>query len=105
MFIFSAVDTQAKYLTATIDPLQVVWFRQMGLFFGVVILLIWRGRQILRTAKLGLQISRGACAALSASLFIIGVSYVPLADAVAVTFIAPLLVTIMGALLLGEYVV
>jgi S-adenosylmethionine uptake transporter len=33
-----------------------------------------------------------------------GVSYVPLADAVAVTFIAPLLVTIMGALLLGEYV-
>ena len=54
MFIFSAVDTQAKYLTATIDPLQVVWFRQMGLFFGVVILLIWRGRQILRTAKLGL---------------------------------------------------
>ena len=104
MFIFSAVDTQAKYLTATIDPLQVVWFRQMGLFFGVVILLIWRGRQILRTAKLGLQISRGACAALSASLFIIGVSYVPLADAVAVTFIAPLLVTIMGALLLGEYV-
>ena len=104
MFIFSAVDTQAKFLTATIDPLQVVWFRQMGLFFGVIILLIWRGHQILRTAKLGLQIGRGTCAALSASLFIIGVSYVPLADAVAVTFIAPLLVTIMGALLLGEYV-
>ena len=104
MFIFSAVDTQAKFLTATIDPLQVAWFRQMGLFVGVVILLIWRGRQILRTAKFGLQISRGACAALSTSLFIIGVSYVPLADAVAVTFIAPLLVTIMGALVLGEYV-
>ena len=104
MFIFSAVDTQAKFLTATIDPLQVVWFRQMGLFFGVIILLIWRGHQILRTAKLGLQIGRGTCAALSASLFIMGVSFVPLADAVAVTFIAPLLVTIMGALLLGEYV-
>ena len=104
MFIFSAVDTQAKFLTATIDPLQVVWFRQMGLFFGAIILLIWRGHQILRTAKLGLQIGRGTCAALSASLFIMGVSFVPLADAVAVTFIAPLLVTIMGALLLGEYV-
>ena len=104
MFIFSAVDTQAKFLTTTIDPLQVVWFRQMGLFFGVVILLIWRGQHILQTARLGMQIGRGACAALSASLFILGVSYVPLADAVAVTFIAPLLVTIMGALLLGEYV-
>ena len=98
MFIFSAVDTQAKFLTTTIDPLQVVWFRQLGLFFGVVILLIWRGQHVLQTTKLGLQIGRGVCAALSASLFILGVSYVPLADAVAVTFIAPLLVTIMAAI-------
>ena len=104
MFVFSAVDTQAKFLTATIDPLQVVWMRQMGLFIGVVILLLWRGSVVLKTARIGLQLGRGACAALSASLFIIGVSYVPLADAVAVTFIAPLLVTIMGAVLLGEYV-
>ena len=104
MFIFSAVDTQAKFLTATIDPLQVVWFRQMGLFFGVIILLIWRGHQILRTAKLGLQIGRGTCAALSASLFIIGVSYVPLADAVAVTVSATVLVTIISRRLLGASV-
>lgn len=104
MFVFSAVDTQAKFLTTTIDPLQVVWMRQMGLFIGVMILLLWRGRVVLKTARIGLQLGRGACAGLSASLFIIGVSYVPLADAVAVTFIAPLLVTIMGAVLLGEYV-
>ena len=77
---------------------------KLGLFFGVIILIIWRGQHVLQTAKLGLQIGRGVCAALSASLFIFGVSYVPLADAVAVTFIAPLLVTIMAALLLGEYV-
>ena len=102
MFIFSAVDTQAKFLTTTIDPLQVAWHRQTGLLFGVIILLIWRGHHILQTTKFGLQIGRGTCAALSASLFIFGVSFVPLADAVAVTFIAPLLVTIMGALLLGE---
>lgn len=104
MFIFSAVDTQAKFLTTTIDPLQVAWHRQTGLLFGVIILLIWRGHHILQTTKFGLQIGRGTCAALSTSLFIFGVSFVPLADAVAVTFIAPLLVTIMGALLLGEYV-
>ena len=104
MFVFSAVDTQAKFLTATHDPLQVVWMRQMGLLVGVVILLIVRGPIILKAQKTGLQLARGVCAALSASLFIVGVSIVPLADAVAVTFIAPLLVTIMGALLLGEYV-
>ena len=104
MFVFSAVDAQAKFLTGIFDPFQVVWMRQMGLFVGVVVLLLWRGTAILKTQKVGLQLSRGACAALSASLFIVGVSYVPLADAVAVTFIAPLLVTIMAALLLGEYV-
>ena len=82
MFIFSAVDTQAKFLTTTIDPLQVAWHRQTGLLFGVIILLIWRGHHILQTTKFGLQIGRGTCAALSTSLFIFGVSFVPLADAV-----------------------
>ena len=104
MFVFSAVDAQAKFLTGIFDPFQVVWMRQMGLFVGVMLLLFLRGTAILKTQKVGLQLGRGACAALSASLFIIGVSYVPLADAVAVTFIAPLLVTIMAALFLGEYV-
>ena len=41
---------------------------------------------------------------MSATLFIIGLNYVALADAIAVTFIAPLVVTILGALVLGERV-
>ena len=49
-----------------------------------------------------LQIGRGALAACSATLFIAGVGYVPLADAVAITFVAPFIVTIMGALILRE---
>jgi len=63
MFVFSAVDTQAKYLTQIFDPFQVVWMRQVGLFVGVVFLLLWRGTSILKTQKVGLQLSRGACAA------------------------------------------
>ena len=89
MFIFSAVDTQAKFLTTTIDPLQVAWHRQTGLLFGVIILIIWRGHHILQTTKFGLQIGRGICAALSTSLFIFGVSFVPLADAVALLLLHP----------------
>ena len=78
--------------------------RQMGLFVGVMLLLILRGTAILKTQKVGLTTQPWCLCSPSASLFIFGVSYVPLADAVAVTFIAPLLVTIMAALLLGEYV-
>lgn len=102
MFLFSAVDTQAKFLTATLHPLQIVWTRQLGLLIGVLILLALRGRSVLRTRHPGLQIARGVLAAGSASLFIVAVSYAPLADAVAVSFVAPFMVTVLGALILRE---
>ena len=103
-FIFSAVDMQAKFLTESLHPVQVAWSRQLGLFLGVVILLVMRGPELLRTTHPFLQIGRGVLAAGSATLFIAAVAFVPLADAVAVTFVAPFLVTVMGALLLGERV-
>ncbi len=102
MFLFSAVDIQAKFLTATLDPIQIVWSRQFGLFLGVVALLMLKGRTVLHTRRPGLQIARGALAAGSATLFVVAVHYVPLADAVAVSFVAPFIVTVLGALVLGE---
>ncbi len=102
MFLFSAVDTQAKFLTATLHPIQIVWSRQLGLLIGVLILLALRGVSILHTRHPGLQILRGGLAASSATLFIVAVSFVPLADAVAVSFVAPFIVTVLGALMLRE---
>ena len=104
MFVFSAVDAQAKYLTQYLPSLQIVWARQIGLVVGVMILIVWHGRAILRTGFPMLQITRGAAAALSATLFISGLNFVALADAVSVTFVAPLVVTMLAALLLGERV-
>lgn len=102
MFLFSAVDTIAKFLTETVHPLQIVWSRQLGLLLGVVIILALRGVSVLHTKHLKLQLTRGALAASSASLFIIAVSFVPLADAVAVSFVAPFIVTVFAALVLRE---
>ncbi len=102
MFLFSAVDTGAKFLTEDLHPFQIVWTRQLGLLAGAIFLIITSGRAILRTAHPRLQVLRGAVAAGSASLFIFAVSYVPLADAVAVSFVAPFMVTLMGALILRE---
>lgn len=104
MFLFSATDTVAKFLTQDFHPIQVAWSRQMGLMIGVLFLVMRMGRGVFRTQHLPLQISRGVAAAGSATLFIMAVKYVPLADAVAVSFIAPFLVTILGALILKEYV-
>jgi S-adenosylmethionine uptake transporter len=102
MFVFAAVDTQAKFLTDNLHPIQIVWTRQLGLLVGVFILLALRGAAVLRTRNPGLQIARGVLAASSATTFVIAISYVPLADAMAVTFVAPFIVTVLGALILRE---
>lgn len=101
-FSFSVCDTLAKLLTEDFHPFQIVWMRTLGLFAGVCFLLATRGLTILRTPKPSLQIVRGAVAVGSATLFIVAIQFVPLADAVAVTFVAPFIVTIFGALLLKE---
>ena len=104
MFLFSAVDTTAKLLTDSFHPIQVAWSRQIGLLLGIVILLIVKGPVILKTVHPWLQICRGLLAGTSALLFIFAISVVPIADAVAVSFIAPFFVTILGAFILREHV-
>ncbi len=103
-FLFSIVDTIAKVLTAEFHPFQIVWSRQLGMVLGVAVLFAMQGRALFRTAHRGLQISRGVLAACSATLFIFAVAYVPIADAVAISFVAPFLVTVLGALVLKEQV-
>jgi S-adenosylmethionine uptake transporter len=102
MFLFAAVDTQAKLLTETLHPFQIVWARQSGLLVGVIVLLAIKGFGILRTRNPGLQIARGLLAATSATIFISAIRHVPLADAIAVSFVAPFIVTVAGAVFLGE---
>lgn len=104
MFLFSAVDTAAKFLTADLHPFQIVWTRQLGLFVGALVLLAIHGPVLFRTQHLNLQIARGLVAVCSASAFIWAIRYVALADAVAISFVAPFMVTLMGAFILGEAV-
>lgn len=73
-----------------------------GLVIGVIILLIRQGLTLFKTPKPKLQILRGVVAAGSGTLFIYAINYVPLADAVAVSFVAPFMVTVLGASVLKE---
>ena len=101
-FTFGAVDTIAKFLTAELHPMQIVWSRQLGLLAIALVLIVRHGRGVFASRRPGLQAARGVLAAGSAALFIFGVRHVPLADAVAVSFIAPFVVTVLGALVLRE---
>ena len=102
MFVFSAVDAQSKYLVEELPTLQVAWARQGGMVIPILIILAIRGVGMMRTEMVWLQILRALLAIGSSVLFIISIRYVPLADAVSVSFIAPLAVTILGAVFLAE---
>lgn len=103
-FFYSVSDMLAKWLTQSINPLQVAWLRQFGLFVGVLVLLSMKGPIVLRSRNPGLQIARGLTAVVSAICFLYALTYVPIADATAVSFVAPFLVTVLATVLLGEKV-
>lgn len=104
MFLFAAADVLSKLLTDYFHPVQIFWFRQLALLLGVLVMLRVHGRSILSTRRRSLQITRGTLVVCSSLLFIFAVRHVPLADAVAASFVAPFFLTILGALLLGEKV-
>ena len=67
MFLFSAVDTTAKFLTDSLHPFQIVWSRQLGLLAGALFLLFYHGARVLKTHHPWLQLLRGGVAACSAA--------------------------------------
>ena len=103
-FFYATADMVAKVLTQSMHPIQVAWVRQFGLLAGVVTLLAIHGAVIMRSRYPVLQICRGLTVVAASTSFVIAITYVPLADAVAITFLAPFIVTVLGALVLGERV-
>lgn len=100
--LFSCSDAIAKVLTADFHAVQVVFLRQFGLIGGLLVLLSMHGRTILKSNTPVWQVLRGGVAVISATCFVMAVSQVPLADAVAVSFVAPFMVTVLGAVFLRE---
>ena len=105
MAVFSVMDGVSKALTGLYHPLEVTWGRYLFHTLILVPLVIGRGwRAVLRTRHPGLQIARGLLLAASGLAFIAGLARLPMADAAAIGFIAPLLVTGLSIPLLGERV-
>ena len=98
-------DAMAKYLVAVLPALQVAWAR---FFFNAVLLVplvVWRhGAGALRTSRPVVQLLRGVVLVVANLCFLFGVRHVPLADALALVFVTPLVVAALSAWLLGERV-
>ena len=104
----TVVDVIAKYLTAEMHAFQIVW----GYFFGIFLYLalyalgLGRGRRrnLLRTTRPGLQVVRSALLVFSISSLFIGLTYLPIAEATVIGFMAPLFIVVLSAPILGERV-
>ena len=102
MLLFVAMDTLAKYLTQTYPVPQVVWARYA---FHLLVLMAMLGRRLpatMRSQRLGLQLVRSLLLLITTVLFFTGISLIPLVDASAIMFMAPIMVTALSVPLLRE---
>lgn len=98
-------DTLAKILVQSLPVVQIAWARFFGNAALLLPVVLWRrGLGGLRTGRPGLQVARAATMLGANLLFVTGVRTVPLADALAIVFVAPLAVTALSPWLLGERV-
>ena len=103
MLILPGIDAIAKWLSSSISSGQVAWSR---FFFQTLLMLplFLRTRGPILTPALPLHALRGALIALATLLFFSALKYLPLADAISIFFVEPLILTLLGALFLGESV-
>ena len=99
------MDGFAKYLSSTIPVLQITWSRY---FFTVVIalpvMLIFFRKNFKWTEQPKLQLTRGLLLFCANILFFYSISIISLAKALTLAFIAPLIVTVLSPIFLGEKV-
>ena len=103
--LFTVMDAIGKGLMARYPVPQVIWARYFFQLSWMLLLIPRIGvTGLVRTTRLGMNIVRGLLLAVSTIFMFTAISFVPLADAYTITFIAPLLITVFSIPLLGERV-
>jgi drug/metabolite transporter (DMT)-like permease len=99
---FALMVNLVRHLTQSLDPLQVVFFRNA---FGLLAMLPWllrHGLGVLRTDRIGLHALRAAIGIVAMVCWFTTLALLPLAQATALSFTAPIFTSILAMLLLGE---
>ncbi|MBN9000797.1 MAG: DMT family transporter, partial [Rhizobiales bacterium] len=98
-------DALAKYLTRSLPPVEIAWIRFfVFLLIMLPAVLMRRGGNVLATKRPAIQVLRGIGLVSSSLFFIWGLGYLPIAEASATAFIAPMFVTCLSIVMLSEKV-
>ena len=101
--LYPVSDNASKMLTASLPGLEVAWMRYL-VFVVMTVPLLLRDRSLLRAARPMMLTGRAVASAASTVLFIVAFGMMPVANATAIGFMAPVVVTAMAALVLREKV-
>lgn len=105
VMLFAVMDAISKYLTAFYPVPQILWIRFTSFTVLAAVVLGPRLRLgLVKTARPGIQILRGLLLPIASAFFVLGTRTLAMADASAITFVAPLLITLLAVVFLGEHV-
>lgn len=103
--LFACMDTTTKYLVLSYPVPFVVAVRYV-VFLGVVLSVLTpsAGRSLFQTQRTGLVLGRAACLGVGSLLMTVAFQRMPVAEATAVAFLAPMIVVLISGPLLQEKV-
>ncbi|HWK66915.1 MAG TPA: DMT family transporter [Rhizobiaceae bacterium] len=101
----SVNDAIAKILTASYSPLQILFLRNViALPFALLVALKMGGTDALLSRRPAAHLLRGILWICATVLFFTSIMHLGLAEATALIFVAPLFITAISAVFLGEHV-
>ncbi|NRB01961.1 MAG: DMT family transporter [Rhodobacteraceae bacterium] len=105
MFCISLNDVMIKEFSGDYPLHQIVFARSgIGIMFSLVLVQMEGGWGILKTRRPGLHMLRGLLIVIANMTFFLALAVLPLADATALFFAAPLFITVLSIPILGEKV-
>lgn len=103
--LFAVSDVISKYLTRFYPVALIVWARYAFHLLLVAAVLGPRvGMRLIRTTRPAAQIARALMLTAASVLIVSAFKFMPLAEAAAISFVAPIAVTVMSVILLKEKV-
>jgi len=102
IFCFSAMEVFVKLLSARVDTVQILWFRNACQLALVTAIAAPRLRQVIRTRHPRMQVLRSVFVLLATTCFFVGYQKNSLVESNAIAQTAPIFLTLGAVLFLGE---
>lgn len=105
-FCFSFNDLGIKLVSEDYAVHQVVLIRSLvGMAaFLAIIMPLSGGLRVVRTSRPGAHLARGCCIVIANTMLFLGLAALPIADAVAIYFVSPMVIAVFSVIFLNETV-